>query len=36
MEITICGIFTECAWAAVKTNNTYFQAKFYKLSPHVA
>jgi transposase len=24
------AILTECAWAAVKTNNTYFRAKFYK------
>jgi transposase len=29
------AILTECAWAAVKTNNTYFRAKFYKLSPRM-
>lgn len=26
------AILIECAWAAVKTNNTYFRAKYYKLA----
>ena len=29
------AILTECAWAVIKTNNTYFRAKFYKLSPRM-